>query len=427
MTFAVLQRKSDTASSKSSASSLRVGPAHDSYEQEADRVADHITSGGNLGSWSLSKVDMSSLSAPVQRDSATAADVKANDPQSSPSPGPKPDNYDEAAKKIGEALLKTDAVKKIADEAKKQPIVKGAEAFIDTLPGKIITGAAAVGAVSALAATHTPLPFQIPEIPLDVIKPGLSANITYEGPVDHPTKATISFSFTAKSDDKKAKERAAEQKRSADASFAQQVYKDRESYKTAQQRQQDLEDSHHAMNFALGRKDPLREGFDSGKYSYPNLAQPTGPQLHSEFQSPFKPKAPSLLDKHLELKPLDSPGKKEEPAAAVQRKALRQEDPGYDTSSVREVLNRSGRPLDTLTRRSMETRFGYDFSKVRIHTDSEAAQSARSVGAHAYTVQKNIVFGSGKYAPDTAVGRRLLAHELTHVVQQNRDIAHKPR
>jgi hypothetical protein len=66
----------------------------------------------------------------------------------------------------------------------------------------------------------------------------------------------------------------------------------------------------------------------------------------------------------------------------------------------------------------MELRFGFDFSQVRVHTDAQAAESARAVNALAYTVGSDIVFGAGQYAPGTAAGKRLLAHELTHVVQQ---------
>jgi hypothetical protein len=68
----------------------------------------------------------------------------------------------------------------------------------------------------------------------------------------------------------------------------------------------------------------------------------------------------------------------------------------------------------------MEQRFGHDFSRVRMHTGQEAAQSAQAVNAHAYTVGHHIVFGNGKYAPNAAAGRRLVAHELAHVVQQSK-------
>src|SRR5580658_6313201 len=85
---------------------------------------------------------------------------------------------------------------------------------------------------------------------------------------------------------------------------------------------------------------------------------------------------------------------------------------------VHDVLRSSGRPLDAATRAFFEPRFGHDFSKVRLHTDARAAESARAVHALAYTVGQDIAFGEGQYAPGAAEGRRLLAHELTHVVQQ---------
>jgi hypothetical protein len=85
---------------------------------------------------------------------------------------------------------------------------------------------------------------------------------------------------------------------------------------------------------------------------------------------------------------------------------------------VHEVLNSPGQALDHEARNFFEPRFGYDFSKVRVHTDATAAESARAVNAVAYTVGRNVVFASGQYAPDTEPGRALLAHELTHVRQQ---------
>lgn len=86
---------------------------------------------------------------------------------------------------------------------------------------------------------------------------------------------------------------------------------------------------------------------------------------------------------------------------------------------VNEVLRSPGRPLDAATRAFMEPRFGHDFSKVRVHTDARAAESARAVSALAYTVGQDVVFEAGQYAPGSEAGGRLLAHELTHVVQQN--------
>jgi hypothetical protein len=91
---------------------------------------------------------------------------------------------------------------------------------------------------------------------------------------------------------------------------------------------------------------------------------------------------------------------------------------GTAPASVDRTLAGSGRPLDLGLRQDMEARFGYDFSRVRVHTGAEAEQSAREVDAHAYTVGCDIVFGAGRFAPETREGQRLLAHELTHVLQQ---------
>jgi hypothetical protein len=85
---------------------------------------------------------------------------------------------------------------------------------------------------------------------------------------------------------------------------------------------------------------------------------------------------------------------------------------------VHSVLNSPGAALASETLAFMEPRFAYNFGRVRVHTGTEAALSAQMVNAHAYTVGSDIVFGSGQYAPQTAAGRRLLAHELTHVIQQ---------
>jgi hypothetical protein len=87
-------------------------------------------------------------------------------------------------------------------------------------------------------------------------------------------------------------------------------------------------------------------------------------------------------------------------------------------SRAHEVLRSSGQPLDAGTRAFYEPRLGRDFSDVRIHTGPDAAASARSINAHAYTVGSHIVFASGQYSPDTPAGRSLLAHELVHTMQR---------
>jgi hypothetical protein len=84
---------------------------------------------------------------------------------------------------------------------------------------------------------------------------------------------------------------------------------------------------------------------------------------------------------------------------------------------VSEVLRSPGEPLDAATRAFMEPRFGYDFSGVVLHADSRAAESARAIHARAYAAGRHIVFAEGEYNPNDIAGRRLLGHELTHVVQ----------
>src|SRR5262245_37765189 len=77
-------------------------------------------------------------------------------------------------------------------------------------------------------------------------------------------------------------------------------------------------------------------------------------------------------------------------------------------------------PLEETVRTQMESSLGADFSAVRIHADSAAAESARAIGAAAYTVGQDIVFGAGRYQPHSDAGLQLLGHELAHVVQQSR-------
>jgi hypothetical protein len=109
------------------------------------------------------------------------------------------------------------------------------------------------------------------------------------------------------------------------------------------------------------------------------------------------------------------------PHEHLQPDRVQAHDSGEVTASplVHEVLRASGQPLDTATRTFFEPRFGFDFSQVRVHQDRDAAESARALGAHAYTVANHIVFDAGRHAPQASAGKHLLAHELTHVIQQH--------
>ncbi|SFL96519.1 DUF4157 domain-containing protein [Variovorax sp. OV329] len=140
------------------------------------------------------------------------------------------------------------------------------------------------------------------------------------------------------------------------------------------------QDVRFALNLDLVR---LYQHFNPGK---PN---PLGPQIDVSREA---------------RQPAQAPGARESSPAAA--------------AAVQSTLAGSGTPLEPSTRQFMESRFGHDFGRVRVHADAQAAGSAQSVGARAYTVGSDLVFDRGQYAPATPTGRHLLAHELAHVVQQ---------
>lgn len=92
---------------------------------------------------------------------------------------------------------------------------------------------------------------------------------------------------------------------------------------------------------------------------------------------------------------------------------------GDAPASVHDTLMSPGQALDESTKKFMEPRFGHDFGRVRVHTDQRAAESAQDINALAYTAGRHIVFGAGQYSPGTPGGQKLLAHELTHTIQQS--------
>lgn len=106
-------------------------------------------------------------------------------------------------------------------------------------------------------------------------------------------------------------------------------------------------------------------------------------------------------------------------SAQLHRSATSRVEPIDVPPIVHEVLRSPGQPLDVTTRILLESRFGHDFNQVRVHTDATAADSARAVQALAYTVGRDVVFGAEQYAPATGAGLELLAHELTHILQQS--------
>jgi hypothetical protein len=126
---------------------------------------------------------------------------------------------------------------------------------------------------------------------------------------------------------------------------------------------------------------------------------------------------PSHFAHDFSLLPVHSPSAKTE--TLLQRQTAGNANVSSAPPIVHQVLQSSGKPLDAKTRAFIEPRFGHDFGHVRVHADSQAAQSAQAVGASAYTVGRDIVFAHGQFAPHSVSGQRLLAHELAHTIQQS--------
>jgi hypothetical protein len=331
---------------------LRVSQPGDMHEHEADKIADTVVRGGSVPRWSFSPVQ----EAAVQRDPTTAP--------------PAPMSTGDMVGKVADAVMATEAGKKAIKVVKGDPVVKAVKDFATTPAGIVIAGVSAIGIVSTLAATKTALPFQIPKIPLDVIHPGLAVKIDYNGPVNHPTSAMLTLSYTPGSSSKKKK-------------------------------QGDSGRYGHEISELKAEQDQMRAMMAPQEVAAPAPGGPLAPRLA----------APADV-------PAAAPDDKKKEEAPVQRKSNSAAPVQASAKDVSAVTQSGGRPLDQQTRGYMERRIGFDFSKVRVHDDATAAHSALGLQAKAYTTGPNIVFGSGQYSPASTEGRRLLAHELTHVVQQ---------
>jgi hypothetical protein len=142
----------------------------------------------------------------------------------------------------------------------------------------------------------------------------------------------------------------------------------------------------------------------------------------SQPGDPLEQEADRIAEKVMAM-PLSPPPQERAPLTQLQRSSA-QAISSPVPPIVHDVLRSPGAPLDAATRAFMEPRFGYNFGQVRVHTDPEAARSAKIVGAAAYTVGSDVVFGSERYAPASRDGQLLLAHELTHVIHQRASTLH---
>jgi hypothetical protein len=352
-----------------------VSKPHDPAEVQADKAADVVARGGSVSGWSFGSV-------PV------AADVHREDKGSGGD-----DPKKEAAKKTLEALAETKVAKDLQEKVKETPLVKQATDFVGTTPGKIVAGGALAAGVGGLAAAKQPLPIQAPAVPIPKV-PGLSAQVKVEGPVNAPTFVGLSLTYKEQGPKAKgAKDNSTIEERAA--AFRAQRGALTESFKSQAQKDQDKTDEQAQLARLLASQQKL-------------FGQST--------LLPLKPgDKPKTVDVP-KAEPSEQPKEREE--APVQREpASTAVAPVADTSGVDGAVRGGGRPLDAATRRSMEARFGYDFSSVRIHDDAAASSAADDVSATAFTVGEDIVLGGG-YDPTTPRGRHLIAHELAHVVQQ---------
>ena len=273
---------------------------------------------------------------------------------------------------------------------KADPLVQKATDFLGTTTGKVVAGGAIAGGVGALAATKQPLPFQAPEIPLDAITPGLSGKVAVEGPLNAPTFVGISLTYKEQGP-KGAK---GPTRSEAIAAETARLRAANEMFKPQSVKAQEAADEQAAVAAFLAAE---------------------ARRLRTATLIPL---LPGTAPKTIEV-PAPAPEQKQEESPVQRAPATATEsDAGLDASGVHAAVSDSGRALDAATRRSMEARFGYDFAEVRIHDSTSAATAASGLQASAFTVGEDIVFGSGRFDPDTPQGRHLLAHELAHVVQQ---------
>ncbi len=365
---------------KSSGGGLAINQPNDRFEQEAEQMAERVLRAAAVG--------------PASR--APNDSLRREEHEKKP---PAPDNYGEAAKKVGDALQETAAGKQLKAKAEEL-----GQEFLSSVEGKVIAGSVLGGTLTSLIATNSELPVPLPEVPLDFIKPGLKAKITYEGPMQKPTN--VGLTLTSQSGV------------SLSAGYTK---------TTATPGKPSEEKAGVALSIPLGGSAPKKKSApsDSEKIGAETAQlQAEQTKLREAMKTPAEKKADEdFMKSYLRFKANDPlnpvvPPKKKEDSLLMRSAAGGGHGPATAPPIVDEVLSAGGQPLDRQTRSFMEARFGHDFGRVRIHADARAAESARAVNAHAYTVGAHIAFAPGRFAPTTADGRRLLAHELAHTIQQ---------
>ena len=342
----------------------RVSQRHDATERQADRAADIVARGGSVTGWSFATVP---AEASVHRDEEEKKKPPETPAKLEDKPKTQSESYAEGAGKVAEGLLRTTA---------------GQEVQQRITSSKPLTGAIAAGMLAA--GKEVPIP----------LGRGVTLGVKVEGLTEgRVNSAGVSLSFGGGSTRK---------------ATAKPVI-DRDSQK--------LMESIRAQTEVQPQQTPAIRPLWVPK-SVPQLPPPT-PAGQGWMFNPLVPGASVRGGQPTQQPPQPDEVKKEDevrraPATASEAPAAEQ----YDTSGVDSATRGGGRALDPALRHSMEARFGYDFSSVRLHDDPQAASAAAGVDAAAFTVGEHIVFGSGRFDPSSPEGRHLIAHELAHVVQQ---------
>ena len=337
-----------------------VSAPHEPAEREADRAADVVARGGSVTGWSFARV---APEASVHREEKKPGGPKSDE-----------EKVKEAAGKTAEALLETKPGKAVQEKIKNTPGLREPAAAGLLLAGKDV-----------------PLP--IPGLP-----EGLGVSVRAEGLTEGaPTYVGASLTFT---------ESAAKKKGPSDREkYAAETARLRARLQTGLPKTKDDADSEAAIAYVVAQQSK-RFGTTTLVPLLPGAKPKTVEAPPVEEKKPEKPEATE------EKKPDEAPVQRE-PASTATAEIREGALPGVD-----DAVRGGGRALEPALRHSMESRFGHDFSSVRLHDDAGAAGAAAGVAASAFTVGEHVVFGTGGFDPNTPAGRRLLAHELAHVVQQ---------
>lgn len=349
-----------------------VSHPRDAAETQAHRAADVVAGGGSVRGWSFERVPAHA----VHRD------------------GPEEDKKPKegSAGDVVKALAATPVGKQVIEKVKDTPEVKAVLGALETPGGKVAAVGVGAAALTGLALAKEPLPAPIPAIPVGTIGGyDASATLTIQGPVNAPTFVGISFSFSG------SKPAAAPAKDAVAADTAR-LRADAERFRDSKDK---AAEDQWVMDYVVAQQ-ALR------------LKPYLLPLRTGETPKPAEAPVPEpAADKKKDEQPVQRDA---DPAAAGP-----EHDPATPAAAARldRVVAGGGRRLDPETRRTMEARFGHDFGAVRVHDDAAASAAAGSLAARALTVGgEHIVFAAGRHQPRTAQGRRLLAHELAHVVQQ---------